>query len=122
MVKAQTVNTLSRNKFIMLVACILALFSVSAWAHEGENPGKDIPAQTTHSHDAFLGDSCPHLADEADTAGLQHCVATLTNYISDLLRLVMSLSEALAESRNELLRHNQQLQGQVNAQTAQPGS
>jgi hypothetical protein len=46
MVKAQTVNTLSRNKIIMLAACFLALFNVSAWAHERETSRQGHPCST----------------------------------------------------------------------------
>ncbi|ALA59422.1 exported protein of unknown function [Nitrospira moscoviensis] len=137
--QGRVTTVLLLNMVIMLVALFPAHFSISAWAHEdGERrntasssilskqplqeieEGTDIPFQLTHSHETSLAGSCPDLENEADTAGLQHCVATLTNQISDLLRLIMNLSEALAESQNELLRGNHQ--GPTVMQPARPQS
>jgi hypothetical protein len=113
-------KVLSQKMLMMLVVLPLALFSVSAWAHEGEASGdtttsatmsQQIPAPTSHLHETSLVNSCPQLEDETDTAGLRQCVTTLTSQISDLLRLIMNLSDALAESQNELMRHDLHLQG-----------
>lgn len=49
-------------------------------------------------------DACPQLTEQAELEGLKACVTVLTHQISDLLKLIMNLSDALAESRNELLR------------------
>lgn len=63
-----------------------------------------VPPLRGHDHETALIDTCPQLAYEPETDGLRKCVEVLTGQISDLLKLIMNLSEALAESRNELLQ------------------
>lgn len=64
----------------------------------------EVSVQGRHDHETALIDTCPQLAYEQETDGLRKCVAVLTGQISDLLKLIMNLSELLAESRNELLQ------------------
>ncbi len=109
----------SRNVLVMLIALFLSPLSAPAWAHEEghghastvSNVPQQVPASTSHLHEGSVINICPQLEDETDTAGLRHCVTTLSNQISEFLRLIMNLSEALAESQNELMRGSPDQQG-----------
>jgi hypothetical protein len=48
------------------------------------------------------------VTEQADVQGLKECVTVLTQQISDLLKLIMNLSDALAETRNELMLRTDQ--------------
>ncbi|MDP3092560.1 MAG: hypothetical protein Q8N04_17940 [Nitrospira sp.] len=75
-------------------------------------PAMDLDAENvtrrTHQHGSAQLDSCPQVTDQADLEGLKECVTVLTQQISDLLKLIMNLSDALAESRNELMLRTDQ--------------
>lgn len=68
------------------------------------NRHEDKGAKDSHQHTSALPEVCPQLTGEAELDGLKECVTVLTQQISDLLKLIMNLSDALAESRNELLQ------------------
>ena len=66
----------------------------------------------SHHHETDPLNACPQLEGQAEVDRLRECVTVLTHQISDLLKLIMNLSDALAESRNELMlrtdEHNEQ--------------
>lgn len=68
------------------------------------NRESESEAMASHQHGSASPDACPQLTERAELKGLKECVTVLTHQISDLLKLIMNLSDALAESRNELLQ------------------
>jgi hypothetical protein len=75
-------------------------------------PTVDLDAENvtrhSHQHGSTPLDSCPLVTEQADVQGLKECVTVLTQQISDLLKLIMNLSDALAETRNELMLRTDQ--------------
>lgn len=81
------------------------------------NLGGENVASRFHEHGSAQLDSCPQLTEQAELEGLKECVTMLTQQISDLLKLIMNLSDALAESRNELMLRTDQPGRQSNMPT-----
>lgn len=131
------------KKVLVLAFLSIGLSVTPSWAHEG-HPVKEVrdvnvtaPQQfsrssevtaqesavhgsAVHDREASFVDICPQLAYEAETDGLRECVTVLTHQISDLLRLIMNLSDALAESQNQLMRSSHEPQGRPIIQSTAP--
>jgi hypothetical protein len=118
---------------ILPVAAIVGVLSgVPAWMHDEPSAWEGAPNQAmihsaansstvaqphmqtvnsnferqehgSHQHEINPLDACPQLEELAEVDVLKECVTALTHQISDLLKLIMNLSDALAESRNALM-------------------
>lgn len=118
-----------KKNMLALALLSIGVWAAPSWAHEGHTvddarnvnltapqqfsstgevtaQGSEVHGPAVHNHEASLVDTCPQLADKAETDGLRECVTVLTHQMSDLLRLIMNLSEALAESQNQLMHRS----------------
>lgn len=125
--------TTKKKNMLALAFLSIGVWAVPSWAHEGHiiddarnvnltapqqfsSPGEvtaqgsEVHGSAVHDHEASLIDACPQLAEKAEIDGLRECVTVLTHQMSDLLRLIMNLSEALAESQNQLMHRSHEPQ------------
>lgn len=65
-----------------------------------------------HQHETDPLDACPQMEGQAGVDGTRECVTVLTHQISELLKVIMHLSEALADSHNELMLRPDECKGQ----------
>ncbi|MEW6248114.1 MAG: hypothetical protein AB1555_15580 [Nitrospirota bacterium] len=114
---AHEAHAVNETRDVMSTAAQQFSSAGEATAHESLVHGPAV-----HDHEASLVDTCPQLAAKAESDGLRECVGVLTHQMSDLLRLIMNLSEALAESQNQLMRRNHESQSRPIIQSASPRS